>query len=184
MYVTPFVASHRQEIHDFFSRLPASAVTSPISPAGAGRQDKFDNKARKDQAEQIDKTDQIYNKIYSCAFHGIFHLYNRPYLNCLCPRPSWQYQTVYHVYRKCQKMFVLNYAGEKTIVEKLMNKKYDKQGNGIFEWVYISVNLIESADILKKESYHWSSKSGGVPDFRAYRIYDVVTLLYAKRSPS
>jgi hypothetical protein len=60
-----------------------------------------------------------------------------------------------------------------------MNKKYEDLGNSIFEWVYISDNLIESANILRKESYHWSGKFREMPDFRSYRICDVVTMLYA-----
>jgi len=60
-----------------------------------------------------------------------------------------------------------------------MNKKYEDLGNSIFEWIYISDNLIESANILRKESYHWTGKFGEMPDFRAYRICDVVTMLYA-----
>lgn len=60
-----------------------------------------------------------------------------------------------------------------------MNKEYEDLGNSIFEWIYISDNLIESANILRKESYHWTGKFGEMPDFRAYRICDVVTMLYA-----
>jgi hypothetical protein len=60
-----------------------------------------------------------------------------------------------------------------------MGAKYEDQGNSVFEWVYTADNLVESANILRKESYHWSGKFGEMPDFRSYRITDVVTMLYA-----
>lgn len=60
-----------------------------------------------------------------------------------------------------------------------MNKEYEDSGNSVFDWVYVADSLVESANILRKESYHWTGKSGGMPDFRSYRITDVVTMLYA-----
>jgi len=60
-----------------------------------------------------------------------------------------------------------------------MNKEYEDLGNSVFNWVYVADSLVESADILRKESYHWSGRFGEMPDFRSYRITDVVTMLYA-----
>jgi hypothetical protein len=60
-----------------------------------------------------------------------------------------------------------------------MNTEYEALGNSVFGWVFMADNLIESANILRKESYHWSGKFGEMPDFRSYRICDVVTMLYA-----
>ena len=75
MDITPFVTRHRPQRLDFFGRTAAASISIAAPAAGAGRQNVLDNEAGTGQSQQIQKADEIDNKIHRCAFHKITYKY-------------------------------------------------------------------------------------------------------------
>jgi hypothetical protein len=73
-----------------------------------------------------------------------------------------------------QKRITRTSSGDDEGTSPMTEEEYDGRGNSVFEWVYTADNLVESANILRMESYHWSQVRVGFPSFRSYRITDVV----------
>jgi hypothetical protein len=70
MDIAPFVPGHGPQVFYLLVDEFATTATTETPAPAAGRQNIPHNKAGNSQTQQIEKANDIKNKIYCCAFHN------------------------------------------------------------------------------------------------------------------